>query len=89
MATELEHLAALYKHCHGVVRSLKIGDIGTIPCTKEFPAAEIKGYMIGYAFHKRKWFTVKHDAVASVIFAERVTVPSFLPVQEIDELEEE
>ena len=88
MSPELEHLTSLYKHVHGVVRLLKIDDTGTIPCTKEFPADEIRAYIRGYAFHKRKWFEAKHDAVAGVIYAKRVAVPSFLPPEEPGEHEE-
>jgi hypothetical protein len=89
MLSDKDQLNALYKHCHGVVRSLKIGDTGAISCTKEFSATDIKHYMVGYAFFKHKWFEVNHDAVANVINAKRVVVPSFLPPQEPDEFEEQ
>jgi len=88
MPSDLEKLQALSKYVHDALRTLKIGDSATISCTKEFPAGEIKPYLIAYAFHKRKWFETKHDVVANVIYTKRVSVPSFLPPGEPDELEE-
>lgn len=88
MPSDKDKLNDLSKHCHNVVRMLKIGDTGVIPCTKEFSATDIKHYMVGYAFFKHKWFEVNHDAVSNVIYAKRVVVPSFLPMKEPDEFEE-
>jgi hypothetical protein len=81
-------LDVLSKHVHSALRMLKIGDTGTISCGKKFPLAEVRPYVIAYAFHKRKWFELKHDVVSDTLQATRVKVPSFLPVVEPDEPEE-
>ena len=84
----LEQLASLGKHVHNTLRVLKVGDTGTITCGKAYPAGEVKQYVIAYAFHKRKWFELKHDRTADLFYAKRVEPPSFLPPSDPDEFEE-
>jgi hypothetical protein len=86
---EQEKLNMLSKHVHSALRMLKIGDTGTISCSKRFPMAEVKQYVIAYAFHKRKWFELTYVVVSNTLQATRVKMPSFLPVVEPDEPEEQ
>jgi hypothetical protein len=86
---EQDKLKALGKYVHDTLRLLKIGGSGAISCTKQFSARDIMEYIVGYSFYKRKWFETKHDSVANAVLVKRVPVPSFLPVHEPGEFEEQ
>jgi hypothetical protein len=76
MSAEKKHLEALNELVHLRVKTLKMGDAGTIPCTREFPVDEVRQYLFAYATHKKtKWFTAKHDPVSNVLHVVRVPLP--------------
>jgi len=87
MSEEKKHLEALYQHVHQRVRALKMGEAGSIPCNREFPADEVRQYLFGYATHKDKWFKPTLDRVSNVIHVVRVPVPVAPTGLESDEKE--
>lgn len=88
MEPEKQKLIEMSTIVHGALKSLKMGDTGIITCSKKFSSDELREYVTAYAFHKNKWFNVKHDAVANVLFCERTTPPPFeKPETEEDEEE--
>jgi hypothetical protein len=88
MDPEKQKLISIAKHVHSVLRNLKMGEIGTIPCSKEYPTEEVRSYATAYAFHKRKWFKLKHDPVSNIIYAERAPPPPWERPPEDSEPEE-
>lgn len=70
-----QKLEALAKHVHEALRMLKMGDVGTISCGKQFKMDEVWWYVIAYGIHKEKWFKMRKDNVSEVIFAERAEPP--------------
>ena len=85
--TENKRLNALAKHAYNVLRKLKMGDHGAISCSAQYPMDEVRGYIYGYAFHKKKWFEVKTDSVANALIVTRAERPK--PVKQFDEEEVE
>jgi len=85
VSEEKKHLEALYEHVHPKVRGLKMGEIGAISCTREFPINELRWYLFAYAGHKNKWFKVTHDAVSNVVYAKRVERPIAVKHERDDE----
>ena len=85
--TEKERLTSLAQHTIDVLRKLKMGQQGTISCSREFPMDDVRGYIYGYAFHKKKWFEVKTDSVANALIVTRAERPK--PVKQFDEEEVE
>jgi len=88
MEPEKRKLVDMSNIVHNALKTLKMGQIGTVACSKQFSADELREYVTAYAFHKNKWFNVKHDAVSNVLFCERTTPPPFeKPESEADEEE--
>jgi len=84
--TENQRLNDLAKHAYNVLRKLKMGDRGTISCGRQFPMDEVRGYIYGYAFHKKKWFDIQTDSVSSSLIVTRAPKPK--PIKHFDEEEE-
>ena len=76
-------------HAHEALKRLKMGDVGTVAVTKEFPVDELTRYVHAYARHKNKWFDTRYDATSKLIYATRVTPPPWDKPEEIDDEEEE
>lgn len=72
---EKKKLQDIAKVVHAALFKLKMGQTGTILCSKELPFEEVKEYVMAYAFHKRKWFKTRHDQVSNVLYAERSPPP--------------
>jgi hypothetical protein len=85
---EKKKLKALHDHCHAVLRRLKMDETGVIPVTSEHSAEAIINYVLGYSFHKRKWFETKNDKTARVVYAERKPPPPWEKEYEEDDEEE-
>jgi hypothetical protein len=85
--TEKERLTAMAKHTTDVLRKLKMGQQGTISCSAAYPMDDVRSYIYGYAFHKKKWFEVKTDSVANSLVVTRAERPK--PVKQFDEEEVE
>jgi hypothetical protein len=84
-----EHLDGLYNLAHPILKRLKMGDTGTIQCSKEYPSEEVMQYVMAYAGHKDKWFDpVKYDKATDTVSAKRAPVPNWETVEEIDTEEE-
>jgi hypothetical protein len=83
-----EHLDGLHGHVHGVVKRLKMGDTGSIPVTKEYPADEIRLYATAYGMHKKKWFVTSYDKATNTVIAKRTMPPNFDAPDMIDPEEE-
>ena len=73
---------------HDVLKRLKIGDTGSITCTKEFPPEEVRLYVTAYAFHKKKWFAAQYDKVSNTVRCSRGEMPSWVKLVEDDKEEE-
>lgn len=88
MEDEKQHLNQISTIVHSALKTLKMGETGTVACSKQFSADELREYVTAYAFHKRKWFNIKHDAVSNVLFCERAPPPPWdKPKEEEDEEE--
>jgi hypothetical protein len=84
--SEKERLTGLAKHAQTILRRLRMGEIGTISCSKLYPLDEVRSYVYGYAFHKNKWFDIKTDNVSNSLVVTRAPRPK--PVKEFDGEEE-
>jgi hypothetical protein len=89
MEEEKQHLNEMSVIVHAALKTLKMGETGTVSCSKQFNANELREYITAYAFHKNKWFAVKHDAVSNVLFCERVPQPSWDKPKEDKDADEE
>jgi hypothetical protein len=83
-----EYLDGLHDLVHEGVKRLKIGQTGTIQCSKQYPEKEVQLYVVAYAMHKEKWFETKYDKAGDVVYAARVEVPNWEKPDVIDEEEE-
>jgi hypothetical protein len=83
-----EHLDGLSNHVHDVLKRLKMGQTGSIPCTKEYPAEEIRAYALAYALHKEKWFETGYDKTTNTVTAKRIEMPDWETEATIDPEEE-
>jgi uncharacterized protein (DUF2249 family) len=83
-----DFLDALHKLVHEAVKRLKMGESGTVQCSKQYPEIEVRQYAMAYAMHKNKWFELKYDKAGDVVHVTRVEVPSFETTDQIDEEEE-
>jgi len=88
MDPEKQKLQNISKHVHSVLRTLKMGETGTVACSREMKPEELQLYMVAYAFHKRKWFEIKHDKVSNVLYAKRAAPPPWDHAPEEEESEE-
>jgi hypothetical protein len=75
MEAEAQKLKEMSVLVHAALKTLKIGETGTITCKKPFTPDELHGYVTAYGFHKNKWFEIKHDAVSNVLFCKRSDPP--------------
>ena len=89
MESEKMKLKEMSAVVHDALRTLKIGDTGTITCTKAFALDEVREYITAYAFHKNKWFKVKADSVSNTLYCERTELPKWDAPEEEDPEEEE
>lgn len=80
-----KHLMDLSRLVHQSLRMLKMGETGSIPCSREFSADAIREYTIAYALHKKKWFKLTHDEATNVIHAERAPPPPWDKPEEEEE----
>lgn len=83
-----EFLDGLSEHVHEGLKRLKIGDTGTIQCSKKFPEKEVQLYVTAYAMHKSKWFEMRYDKAGEIVYAKRVEVPDWEKIETFDEEEE-
>jgi hypothetical protein len=83
-----EFLDGLSALVHDVLKRLKVGQTGTIQCSKEYPTEEVRLYALAYAMHKRKWFTIKEDKASNAIVATRTELPDWEVTEEDDKEEE-
>jgi len=83
-----EYLDGLSKIVHEALKRLKLGDTGTIQCSKNYPATEVLLYVQAYGLHKRKWFESKYDRATDAVHATRGTPPPWDKPDEIDAEEE-
>lgn len=83
-----EHLDGLSTLVHDVLKRLKMGETGTIICTKEYPSDEVLLYVTGYAMHKEKWFETHYDKASNVVHAKRSPIPNW-EVSDVVDPEEE
>jgi hypothetical protein len=88
MDPEKKHLNDIAARVHQALRKLKKGQTGTIACDKECKVDEVRQYMLAYAYHKQKWFNVRHDAVSDILYVERVAVPPLRGPAEDDDPDE-
>jgi len=84
--TEKKKLEALHNLVHNAVRMLKMDDRSTISCGP-FTPEEVRAYLWGYAFHKRKWFNSIYDPTSKVYYVQRTRPPK--PPQPLEDEEEE
>jgi hypothetical protein len=84
-----EFLDGLSALVHDVLKRLKMGETGTIQCSKQYPAEEVRLYVMAYGMHKRKWFEAKEDKASNAIHATRTALPNWETVEEIDKEEEQ
>jgi len=75
MDPEKQKLKTIAQRAHGVLRTLKMGDAGTIACDKQCTMEDFKEYIVAYSYHKAKWFTVTQDSVSNILICKRVTPP--------------
>jgi hypothetical protein len=85
---EKEKLVAIYKLVHPILRMLKMGETGTILCSREHAIEDVRSYVMMYAFHKGKWFKLKHDRSSNVLYALRAPPPPWEKPPEDSEPEE-
>jgi hypothetical protein len=88
MDPEKKHLQDVASRVHQALRKLKLGQGSTIACDKEIKSDEVRQYLLAYAYHKQKWFNVRHDAVADILYVERVPVPPLRGPEEDDDPDE-
>jgi hypothetical protein len=88
MEEQKHHIIQMSTIVHTALKALKMGETGTVVCSKQFSADELREYITAYAFHKNKWFTIKHDAVSNVLFCERAPLPRWDKPKEVDDEEE-
>ena len=88
MDQEKQKLQKISKHVHSVLRTLKMGETGTVGCSRDMNPEELREYIIAYAFHKRKWFEIKYDKVSNVLHAKRAAPPPW-DHQKVEEEPEE
>ena len=74
MEPEKQKLIALNQVVHEVLRTLKMGDTGTIPVA-DFSPEEVKNYVWAYAMHKGKWFDCKYDKTSKAFTVVRKEPP--------------
>lgn len=82
-----EFLDGMSALVHEAVKRLKMGQSGTIQCSKQYPESEVRQYTMAYALHKEKWFDLTFDKATNVMHATRVEQPNFVIADEIDEEE--
>jgi len=83
-----EFLDSLSERVHEALKRLKLGQTGTIRCSKEFPEIEVRSYVTAYAMHKDKWFEMKYDKATDTVYAKRIEIPSWEKADEFDDEEE-
>jgi hypothetical protein len=90
MGNEKMKLTEMSAVVHGALKGLKMGETGTITCTKAFTMDEVREYITAYAFHKNKWFQVKADSVSNTLYCERTERPNWdVPDEDPEEEETE
>ena len=83
-----EHLDGLSKMVHEGLKRLKMGETGSVACSREYPPDEVRVYVMAYGMHKNKWFETSHDRATNTVIAKRIKEPDWVKEEEID-LEEE
>ena len=83
-----EHLDGLSNIVHDVLKRLKMGETGTITCSKEYPHEEVRLYVNAYALHKKKWFETRYDKASNAITAKRTEQPKWDAADKLDKDEE-
>jgi hypothetical protein len=80
--SEKDRLTGLAQHAHDALRMLRMGEQATISCSRQYPMDEVRGYIYGYAFHKKKWFDIKTNKVANALVVTRTEKPK--PIKHFD-----
>jgi hypothetical protein len=83
-----EHLDGLSHIVHDVLKRLKMGETGTITCSKEYQHEEVRLYVNAYALHKHKWFETRYDKATNTIIAKRTEQPKWNSPDKLDSEEE-
>jgi hypothetical protein len=71
---DTQHLEDIAQLVHKALRKLKIDEQAQIVCHK-FKVDEVREYVIGYSYHKKKWFKAKYDPATRVLTCTRGAPP--------------